>query len=446
MPIKFNDFMMDFMATPPMFKSVAYTDELSRVQKRGSLSKLKLQRGIVFMDSNHIEFGYFPITTPTDFIWYNDDRVTIMTSALDSKACYFDNEAGIYVFRGYKELSSSERGFIKSPFTNTLCSIKKGCGKFPYAFMRHYEARELFNVFDSMEKDTGNKHFLLSEFMKYTFGLEFETSMGYIPQSLCFKYGLIPLRDGSISGLEYSTVVLDGDKGLDLLEKQVNAMNFYTTFNKECSLHVHMGGFPVEPQKIFALYKVLIRLQPELEAILPPLTFRTSEYKKTGKDYCKIYTSDFRDFEHLFAYLTNSRYLGSLTMPHPADVERQRKWQIETRYHWVNLINMVCYQGCKTVEFRFLRPSFNFRFIYMWLWIFNAILKFAENTPIDTIIRKSVDLRTVLSVYPENIREMVLQEINIYTDAVRNQVTNDDYCGAQYTFVDNAFAAPSPLI
>ena len=45
--------------------------------------------------------------------------------------------------------------------------------------------------------------------------------IGYIPQEICYRDGLIPLRDGSISGLEYSTVILKGNKGINLLQQQV---------------------------------------------------------------------------------------------------------------------------------------------------------------------------------------------------------------------------------
>ena len=42
-------------------------------------------------------------------------------------------------------------------------------------------------------------------------------SKGYVPENKCFENGLIPLRDGSITGLEYSTVVLEGKQGINTL-------------------------------------------------------------------------------------------------------------------------------------------------------------------------------------------------------------------------------------
>jgi hypothetical protein len=57
-----------------------------------------------------------------------------------------------------------------------------------------------------------------------------------------YELGLIPLRDGSITGIEFSTVVLQGNEGLNLLKQQVEALNANTIFDKDCSLHIHFGG------------------------------------------------------------------------------------------------------------------------------------------------------------------------------------------------------------
>ena len=78
-------------------------------------------------------------------------------------------------------------------------------------------------------------------------GFEFETSAGIIPEEIALRDGLVPLRDGSISGLEYSSVVLTPDNdGLSLLKQQLETLRQYTSFNKECALHIHFGKFPMK--------------------------------------------------------------------------------------------------------------------------------------------------------------------------------------------------------
>ena len=425
-------------------RSLTYVEEVSRTKIKGNLLKLQLVRGVVYMDDNYIEYGYFPMTMSMDIISINRVPARILTHILNPKFCHYDNELGMYVYSTSPN-NQPKQCLFKDPFTDIKYTLKKGFGIYPYSFPRNYEARDHFNLFNNMEKDYGDRKYLLGDFLSYTFGLEFETSMGFIPQGECFRYGLIPLRDGSISGLEYSTIVLDGNRGLSLLENQLKLLKCYTAFNKECSLHIHLGGFPLEPDKIFMLYKVIISLQNEFYSLLPNQTFTTAEYKKTGKDYCKLYDRDYNSFETFYQAMAKQKFYGSLTMPHPADIGRNRKWEINTRYYWVNFINMLCYSGGKTVEFRFLRPSFNFRFIYMWLWIFNAILLYAQNYPI-TSTKFKCTLCDILSVYPENIKEMLWNELNLYRVAVVNQHTNEDFCGRDVSFVEEVFSEPSPLL
>lgn len=75
---------------------------------------------------------------------------------------------------------------------------------------------------------------MIEEYLKdVTFGIEFETSkIKFVPNDILMKYGLIPLRDGSIRGYEYTTIPLTGTEGIqDLyyickaLKRIVNMIN-----------------------------------------------------------------------------------------------------------------------------------------------------------------------------------------------------------------------------
>lgn len=230
---------------------------------------------------------------------------------------------------------SSNRGcyisIVDYPVDNLLVEqYQKGMGGFPYTFSRRYEAIESFNIFEGRQKVINPESFDITPYLHYTFGLEFETSMGYVPENLCFRDGLIPLRDGSISGLEYSTVVLGGNEGLSLLKQQVETLKKYTAFNKECSLHVHLGGFPLNPDAIYRAYLICKFLEGEIENIVPPLTFKSGQYKENGKDYCmKLRT--YRNFNQMYEHLVGRRFFGSFTQPHPLDLNREAKWRIPTR-------------------------------------------------------------------------------------------------------------------
>lgn len=288
-----------------------------------------------------------------------------------------------------------------------------------YSFLREYGASKHLNLF------SGKQHlinpeidFKLSHFLKYSIGLEFETATGIIPEETCFRDGLIPLRDGSISGNEYSTVVLNGNYGLNLLKQQIETMKEYTYFDKNCSLHIHLGNINLVPEFIYNVYLICVNLQNQLQSILPALTFNSGAYKNTGKDYCKRLPTGLKSFDQLYRYMVEMPYFGDLCQPHPRDITRERKWNIDKRYYFVNFINALCYKGNKTIEFRFLRPSYNFNKIIFWIYIFNAILLNAENNVVPNSLEE-----LVANVYPTDIAKDLLVNIvkvGICSDLQRN--------------------------
>lgn len=319
------------------------------------------------------------------------------------------------------------------------CVYTKGTGAFPYHFDKKYEACENFEKFEGKQKvlNPDSVH-CLSNYLNYSFGLEFETSQGYVPEDICFRDGLIPLRDGSISGIEYSTVVMSGNNGITLLEQQVESLKKYTDFNKECSLHIHFGGFPLDSEKLFNLYTLCKWLEKDLSEIVPKYTFNTSAYKANGKDYCKKLPT-YRNFNQMYEHLVGRKFFNDFTQPHPNDIIRAAKWKIPTRYYFVNFINALCYNVNKTIEFRFLRPTYNFQKITLWLYILNAILYYSENYMGESSRR--VDLLTVIrKVYPRAIAERVILGLYKLKAVVVNQRNNGDFIGHDIYIEEEVFS------
>ena len=214
--------------------------------------------------------------------------------------------------------------------------------------------------------------------LKYTFGLEFETSSGYIQMHECLGNGIIPLRDGSITGIEYVTVPLSGNKGVAQLKNIINLLDKNTSYNKECALHIHFGGYPVQSNKIFALYKLLSIIQYEMNNLFGwHWAFNTDNYKSNHKNYCSDLPY-FSSFNEMYKYLVGRPYFGDLYQPHPYDLHHESKWNIKSRYYMCNFINMLCFDKAKTIEFRFLRPTYHWGVIQFWLYYFNNILQFAD--------------------------------------------------------------------
>ena len=144
------------------------------------------------------------------------ERVVRVLIASSSVKNYFETDLNLY--KG-DLLYSKRRGVYFSPihFDNDFIlaeQLIKGYGDFPYILTRKYEAVENFDAFNGKQEIKDRETlYPLAKYLKYTFGLEFETSQGYVPEDVCYRDGLIPLRDGSITGPEYSTVVLKGGEG-----------------------------------------------------------------------------------------------------------------------------------------------------------------------------------------------------------------------------------------
>jgi hypothetical protein len=112
---------------------------------------------------------------------------------------------------------------------------------------------------------------------------------------------------------------------------------------------------------------------------------------------------------------------------------------------------MVCFDKCKTVEFRFLRPTFNFNKIYLWLTIFNGILLYAEKQAkklesksderiINTIYESKLTLSSIMhDVYPESFAKNIDLGLDKLRVVVENQSNNEDYCGKDTFFDDEIF-------
>lgn len=367
---------------------------------------------------------------PTEYVVVYDFasgmKLLANKTLLSSHPFVYSNFKGCYVLlTQMKNMTTLKRKMYFNTFGN---------GDFPYPLLtREYEATYNIDFLSKYTKLDEKLDFEIAKHVDYTFGVEFETSAGYIPEDKCFEYGLIPLRDGSISGIEYSTIVLKGNSGFNLLSKQLKLLNQYTTFNKECALHIHFGGFPLNKDKILLLNNMFSYIFSDLELVqtLPIATFHTDQYKKNKKSYCEL-NLQYANFNNLYRYFVGTNYMGSLTQPHPCDLDRAAKWNIHSRYVACNLVNMLCYTGPKTVEFRFLRPTKNLDVILFWIYTLNAIMKCAE---------KGVFCRTIKDIYtlcyPTEIVDCLMDAIVDLIIIRNNQLNNGDNCNAMYEFENN---------
>ncbi len=377
-------------------------------------SSLGLIRGVVTWNDRCWEFGYFSRTDDYRIVEFPEigQQYTLVRTC--RHPLYFNRALGTY------------------SATEPENAIVFAHGGFPYSFTRYYSTRYLEEQFQAKNKIKDEVMYKYINELPYTFGLEFETAGGYIPEEELYRVGLIPLRDGSITGLEYSTIVLGGNNGLNALREQIDVLKEYTIFDKECSLHIHFGSFELTPEILLRLNNLFA--SSDIGNYAVPWAFQTANYKANGKDYC-IKNRSYQSFYNLYQNLVGRPYFGSLYQPHPSDNSGDRKWNITTRYKALNLVNAICYNNAKTAEFRFLRPTYNFNKILVWLFVLGAYVKYAENIKLKAI--KNISLtRIVQSVYTTELSNILLRALKLQREVVQTQVLVNDMYGMRVDIED----------
>ena len=381
-----------------------------------------MRRGIIYIDENYAEFGYMPSSRDNIRILYDGQTVWGVSYEKLKNYLGFDYLRGAYVIGK----DTNEYNF---PF---------GRDAFPYNLDRHtYNAKFEEHLFKGKQHIENLIDFKFINELPYTFGLEFETAGGFLAQHRLYELGLIPLRDGSITGIEYTTIVLQGNPGLNLLKQQMAELNTRTIFDKDCSLHIHFGNFNLNGDVLVAVNNLFAN--SDLRCYLPELTFATRLYKTNQeKDYCE-YNNTYKSFEDMYLHLVDRSFFGDFYQPHPRDTSGLRKWNVRSRYKAVNFINAICYNGPKTIEFRMLRPTYNFDKVLGWLFIYGAFIKSAEQACAKNnyFYRGSYSTEGIIrTVYSPELAEVLCEFLSKSRKVVNTQHSVQDTCGMRIDIED----------
>lgn len=211
-----------------------------------------------------------------------------------------------------------------------------------------------------------------------TFGIEYESWDGRLPTFFAAKTGLIPLRDGSlrhdnVCGYEYASVIMAGERGVSSIKHQCKALRDFTTFNEKCSMHIHIGNIARTSENMVKLWRGFESIQDDLFTMFPSCLSNTSSYKQ--KDYCsKLPIIDKLDANSIVSFLSGGKdSFDVFGKKHPLDPSNQSKWNVPSRYFFVNFNNFY-YTGRGTVELRISTPTFNHNKVGALLLIFNTII------------------------------------------------------------------------
>lgn len=348
--------------------------------------------GIVGIEKGEFVLGYFsknPLYN-IDLVTKEGTTHTVVNESImkDCRAYRYHVTNDAYYPRDYNPAVQ----FIRKPDVSMdeKYRLPYNCDSVLSGFQASYEKADI--VIDKAVEDTSR---LLGDL---TFGLEFETISGKVPSRLTSSLGLIPLRDGSISGLEYATIPYGGAKGIAATKLACEALERYTEYDDNCSLHLHIGGMPRTKEFLLALFKVLALIQDEMYSLFP--IYKKYNFGVKRKNYTKplpivellnsmdnVVTSSNIDknFDVLFRFLSmgigmdnyGSNDLGDVTH-HPSDPGGRSKWNIRSRYHWVNLIPIV-FGNKKTVEFRMHTPTTDTNKVLSYLFICGGIINYVKD-------------------------------------------------------------------
>jgi hypothetical protein len=396
------------------------------------ISRLQYRYNIVqgIFDES-MSLGYFTPDIHTT-VYIKDTLTTskytaCISAELAEKLGYFDlNYDGFY----YKKsnLSSGDLKHIETNKPKSSYRFDTSIAHSTGAYGANEGNRAFVNILKHYTSDKNTilitpDDYYLSSFIKgFTFGAEFETSTGFIPEKYCYKYGVMPLRDGSIGGYEYTTIPLCADKGVATLRNLCTVLTKRANIDAGCSFHLHLGGYERTPESIVALYKLIYLIQDELFLMFPAYQQDKPKYLGTSKNYCKklpqleFTNSVDTDLNEIFMFLTapedenhdidweRAKSIDSKwnlnTYMHPADPSGQSKWNIKSRYYHVNLVPFI-FSKKHTVEFRLHTPTTNFTKVINWLFICTAILKFASKYKNSLINGDTYTLQDVLNIYGE---------------------------------------------
>ena len=275
-----------------------------------------------------------------------------------------------------------------------------------------------------------------------SFGLEFETTKGFIPNRILNQYGLIPLRDGSISGIEYVTVPMEGEKGLQCTVDILDILKERTEYNDNtCSLHLHLGNIPRTKEFILAFFKVGMKFQDEIFKMFP--LYKKYNYHIKNKNYSAplptfeilskldpVITSSNIDenFGILYKYLSMGQDFKSVgnsldnVHSHPADPNGNQKWNIKPRYLIYNIIPLL-FGNKQTIEFRIHTPTYDVNkimpFIFMNALMINFTIRYQEFILKNKSFLNNYDLFTMLSDQTNNYN---IPNMNTFRDLMYNYI------------------------
>jgi hypothetical protein len=368
-------------------------------EKKEYQLKKKLIFGVIDIKDNTLITGYFSQNI------YNNVKLLVHGNQID---CI---DYKILQLNGYQEIVDTDLWGNK----NALLFEIKRYTDFPY----NIEDDSL--EFEIQKSNFNNNNIELSKGVRIyanmlkdlTYGVEIETSFGYVPKYIRNRYGLCICRDGSVKGAEYVTIPLTKAKGLQSLTHSIEEINKRCKTDIDCSLHIHLGNVNVDRLSIVSVYILFTKIQNELYKCFP--YYKTNSKGIKTKTYSKklpilfyglnskdkeVYESFITDcYSKIFAYFGENGYPNKHNNRKMKKHPISRKWNILSRHVGLNFCN-VLFSKRNTYEFRIHENTTNSQKVINWLFITNAIIRYAIANSKELIYSsEKISLSDVLNYY-----------------------------------------------
>lgn len=267
--------------------------------------------------------------------------------------------------------------------------------------------------------------------LKYSFGTEFETSQGLLPNEILDDVNLFAVGDRSIGAAEYVTSPMEGDRGVTALKEMCEELATHTLVDDRCGLHVHVGGLSEEKAPSFnrAFIMNAINLgaliEEELYSTLPPSRVPTLYHCHSIRRFGNVDDKNFNLNVGAFVFGEKESWFNSKGEPkepfsfnkYKLNSERNTHSSLgawaEGRYKWLNLIHAFTQSTHKTIEFRIFPGTTSFTKTYMYLMFSLAFTYVCDRRP--SIIKEGVKLKDLFKAAFKD--EVLVDEINSFYEA-----------------------------
>ena len=275
--------------------------------------------------------------------------------------------------------------------------------------------------------------FALTGGLKYSFGVEIETSQGQVPNPALDATALFAVGDRSIGAAEYVTPPMKGDAGIEMLRKQLAAIQKSTLVDDRCGIHVHVGSLfqpttskakptPKEApsfNKDFIMNAIRLGcyLEEELFQSLPKSRIPTLYHCHSIRRWAGITKENFDAYVGAYIFGPKEQWVNSKGEAVPlfkmADYSlgpnRNQNSEVgvwaDGRYKWLNLIHSYTRSRHQTIEFRIFSPTTVFDKVYAYLLTSMAFTYVADNKPALIVpgVTLSQVFKTSFTKYPDII-------------------------------------------